>query len=273
MSDFVFFSFPPVAALAPFVECVWGVRGTAHYHIESVLPNGAVELMVGFGPRQRVVAYGERAADEAFDRAWLSGMQDQRLVHASDQGADHVAVRFRPGGAHAFFDLPLDEVTGRVVPLDALVGSGATGLRDRLGALDSDVERSRELQAWLLERRSSVHPYWATVRRAADLLRGSARGVRIAEVCDRLGLSHRHLVTRFRGIIGLGPKTYARIQRFQGVIDDCRGIREVPWARFAVRHGYADQSHLIREFRRFAAVTPNEFLARRTPDESHVIVE
>jgi AraC-like DNA-binding protein len=274
VSGFVFFAHEPSPALAPFVETLWGVRGVAHFHVESVLPNGATELMVNLGPRQQVVAYGERDAHDVFRRAWIAGIQDQRLVHASAHGADHVAVRFRPGGAHAFFDLPMDALTDQVVELADLLGAtAADALWARVGEAGSDEARCRALEAWLLERRRAVHPYFATVRRAIDILRGRSWGTPVGEACQRLGLSHRHLVTQFRRTVGLTPKVYARIERFQGVIDACRGRDEVAWSRLAARFGYADQSHLIREFRRLAMVTPETFLARRTPDESHVVVE
>ena len=274
MTGFVFFTFPPSPVLAPFVDSYWGVRGSAHYHVESVLPNGATELMVNFGPRQRVVAYGDRSANDEFRRAWLAGIQDQRLVHASPEGANHVAVRFRAGGAHAFFDLPMYEVANRVIELDDLVGAGATdALWSRLRAIEDDEARCRLLECWLIERRAAVHPYFVSVRKALDLLRVSAFGTPVGELCVRLGLSNRHLIKQFRQTVGLTPKTYGRIGRFQAVVDACRGTGEVQWARVAARFGYADQSHLIREFRRLALVTPEEFIACRTLDESHVIVE
>ncbi|MGH7539515.1 MAG: AraC family transcriptional regulator [Gemmatimonadota bacterium] len=274
MSGFVFFSFPPGAELAPFVDSFWGVRGSAHYHVESVLPNGAIELMVNFGPRQKVVAYGERDAQDEFRRAWIAGIQDQRVVHASPEGANHIAARFRAGGAHAFFDLPMYELTNRVVELDDLIGSGATGqLWSRLRDVADDEGRCRAFERWLLERRTAVHPSFATVRRAIDLLRGSARGTPVGVVCARLGMSNRHLIKQFRETVGLAPKSYGRIDRFQSVIGACRGKDDVSWSRLAVEYGFADQSHLIREFRRLGMITPGEFLASRTPDESHVIVE
>jgi len=104
--SFEFFAFPPRAELAPFVDTIWGVRGHADFSTESVLPNGAIELMINFGPAQRVVGHGERELHDSYRNAWLAGIQDRRLVHAADHGADHIAVRFRPGGAHAFFDIP-----------------------------------------------------------------------------------------------------------------------------------------------------------------------
>ncbi len=274
MSGFVVYAHPPSPALAPFVETFWGVRGVAHFHVESVLPNGATEVMVNLGPVQEVVAYGEREARDGFRRAWIAGIQDQRLVHASAHGADHVAARFHPGGAHAFFGLPMDELTDRVVELEDVVGRpAAEALWARVREAPDDEARCRALEAWLLERRRAVHPYFATVRRAIDILRDRSWGTPVGEACARLGLSHRHLVKQFRHTVGLTPKVYARVERFQGVVAACRGRDEVPWSRVAARFGYADQSHLIREFRRLAMVTPEEFLERRTPDESAVVVE
>jgi AraC-like DNA-binding protein len=110
------------------------------------------------------------------------------------------------------------------------------------------------------------------VQRAVALLDGVA-GARtsVAGLCSRLGLSNKTLVQQFRRTVGLSPKVVGRVARFQAVIDACRGRQQVDWRDLAFDHGYADQSHLIREFRRLGSVTPGEFLARRTADESHVV--
>ena len=174
MSTFHFFVFPPSPALAPFIDSIWGVRGTSFFTREAVLPNGVVELMVNFGPTQKVHAYGEQEVDESFHRYWLAGIQDQPLVIGSPNGTDHMGIRFKPGGAHAFFDVPMDAVTNEVHELDLLLGRDACEeLRDRLWSRPTDRERAREAERWLLGRRYAVHPYFSTVRRAIDLLQGS----------------------------------------------------------------------------------------------------
>jgi AraC-like DNA-binding protein len=262
---------PPSPDLAPFVEVIWGVRGSAGFDREVILPNGAIELMVTFGPTQKVHAYGDRRVDETFGRAWVAGIQDEPLTIGSPWGADHVAVRFRPGGAHAFFDLPMDELRNRVVDLDLLVGHQASSLRARLGECRDHAERARALEGWLLGRRPAVHPYYATVRRALQLVRDADFRLGVGEVCDRLGLSNRHLIDQFRRVVGLPPKTTVRIDRFHAVVAAIRGRTDPNWSRLAHRFHFADQSHLIREFRRFAGVPPTEFLARRGPDEDNMI--
>jgi len=85
----------------------------------------------------------ETEADDDFKRYWLAGIQDQPLLIGSPHGTDHMGVRFRPGGAHAFFGFPQDAVTDSVIELDLLLGrDAAESLRDRLWAAGSDRARA-----------------------------------------------------------------------------------------------------------------------------------
>jgi AraC-like DNA-binding protein len=273
VTSFRYFAYPPTPALAPFIEVIWGVTGMHDYHSEAVLPNGVVELMVNFGPVQKVKAYGDRVVDESFRRFWIAGIQDRPLVIASPEGANHMGVRFRPGGAHAFFGMPMNELLGRVVDLDLIVGaSAAEELRERLEGADGDRARCGVAEQWLLERRYSVHPYLATTRRALDLVNRSPYNMTVTELCLRLGFSNRHLIDQFRQVVGLPPKTLFRIRRFHAVVKSLEGRYEADWGRVAHRFGFSDQPHLIREFRHFAGVTPTQFLAARTHDHAHVVV-
>jgi AraC-like DNA-binding protein len=274
MTSFHYFARPPSDALAPFIEVIWGVSGAHDFHSEAVLPNGVVELMVNFGPVQKVVGYGDRVVDESFRRFWVAGIQDRPLVIASPQGANHMGVRFRPGGAHAFFGIPMDELSGRVVDLDLVIGaSAAEELRERLEAVDGDAARCRAAEGWLLERRRDVHPHFSTARRALDLLGRSAYNLTVGELCNRLGLSNRHLIDQFREVVGLPPKTLFRIQRFHAVVNELKGLYDPDWAQVASRFGFSDQPHLIREFRHFAGVTPSRFLSARSLDHTHVVID
>jgi AraC-like DNA-binding protein len=272
--SFHFFQFSPSHALAPFVETIWGVRGSTFFTREAVLPNGAVELMVNFGPTQKVHAHGDLQVDEDFRRYWLAGIQDEPLLIGSPHGTDHLGVRFRPGGAHAFFGFPQHAVADSVVELDLLIGREmAEELRDRLWAAGSDRARASEAERWLLERRYAVHPYFATVRKAVDLVHASGFRMGVGEVCERLGLSNRYLIEQFRRLVGLTPKTLSRTLRFQAVVRATLRERSIDWPKLAYRFGYADQSHLVREFKRFSGVTPTDYIGRQAPEDGHLIVE
>ena len=86
--------------------------------------------------------------------------------------------------------------------------------------------------------------------------------IRIATIAARLGWSRKHLSQRFQDEIGLPPKALARMLRFNRAFDLANHAAEPDWAGLAAECGYADQSHLTREFAEFAGATPGRFHAR-----------
>ena len=85
----------------------------------------------------------------------------------------------------------------------------------------------------------------------------------IGRLAAEVGWSHKHLITRFRQQVGLGPKTAARLIRFDGVWRRLDQAGDRPdWGLVAAEAGYADQAHLVREFRQFTGTTPTGFLAQ-----------
>jgi AraC-like DNA-binding protein len=165
-------------------------------------------------------------------------------------------VLFKPGGAYPFFGLPIDELADTGAPLDLLWGEAAQTFRDDLllsHAAGGDVSAviARHLVA-RMRTRPFEPPGAVAARAAVDLL---TRGESVADVARTLGVSGRTLRRTFRATVGLGPKTYARIARFQRAL--ALGSRsEGSWAEVARAAGYFDQSHLIAEFRDLALVAP-----------------
>ena len=87
--------------------------------------------------------------------------------------------------------------------------------------------------------------------------------VSVETLADAAGVSRQHLTRVFREQVGLSPKLYCRLARFQAglryVVPGCH----VEWAQAAVQLGYADQSHMIAEFREFSSATPDQLIAER----------
>jgi AraC-like DNA-binding protein len=109
------------------------------------------------------------------------------------------------------------------------------------------------------------------LRTAVDLaLAGGTPRNRLAE---RLGLSSRHLARLFRAGTGMGPGTLGRLARFQRVLRELERPGPVRWAALAARHGYFDQAHLCREFRRFGGTTPRRYLAAARELTRHFVAD
>ncbi|MGH8260675.1 MAG: helix-turn-helix domain-containing protein [Steroidobacteraceae bacterium] len=147
------------------------------------------------------------------------------------------------------------ELADRHVPLDRLV-RGMSSIEERLAGI-APHEAIEIVQTWLLDRiqsrRREVHPdVVAATRRIAA---GEGRE-RVEAVADAIGVGRRRLERHFRLQIGVGPKEFASLVRFGAVTSDLEGKS---WADAALRGGYADQAHFIRDFKARTGLTPTQF--------------
>jgi AraC-like DNA-binding protein len=171
-----------------------------------------------------------------------------------------------PLGAYTLLGLPMEQLRGQLVDLVEVLGADGRRLGERLREAPGWGQRFALLDQFLLRRldrgpRPSPEVGWAWERMVAT---GGA--VPIGPLAKEVGWSHRHLIARFKQQVGLGPKTAARLVRLDGVyrrLDQTRG--RLDWGQVAADIGYADQAHLIREFRQFTGTTPTAFLARMPP--------
>ncbi len=92
----------------------------------------------------------------------------------------------------------------------------------------------------------------------------------IGAVADRIGLSHRRFIERFKHCVGMSPKHYCRLLRFQRAVSSAARGSAVDWTRIAVDCGYFDQAHFIHDFRAFSGITPSGYRADRTQFQNHV---
>ena len=249
----------PGGSLEPFVERIWCCHGYAAAHRrERVLPNGRIQLIVDLArPAPPLVI----------------GMQTGYSVIETAQMQSLIGVVFRPGGARPFFDLPAGEFANRVVPLHAIWGGGAACLRARLQETPGGTERIAVLEAALQERLAQRRGLHAAVEFGLDEFARNpcARGV--IEVARNAGLSRRRFAGLFREQVGLAPKLYCRLRRFQQVVRRIAAGAPVDWAELALDGGYCDQAHMANEFRDFAGVSPGAWLASERPFRNHAVLD
>ncbi len=230
--------FGPGRCLADFVTCTWereaapaGGPGTAR-----VLPDGCVDLVW-------------RGGD-----LFVAGPDSRAFLSPVDPSGTIVGLRFRTGTAGQLLGLPASELLDARVPVAEIWGAE---LAERLGeAPSADIRRALLEQA--VERRLAEPDQLvlAAVRRL-----GRPR-TRIGQLSDALGTSERHLLRRFNGAVGYGPKTLDRVLRFQRFLERARARNGGgDLARTAADLGYADQAHLTRECVRLSGLTPARLAA------------
>lgn len=215
------------------------------------------------------------------------GVMQAATIVAVEESREIIGVRFRPGGALPFVAPSLHEFTGRRVPLPLLWG----GLARRMGEVVRAVTPGERiaaledcLRAWLRrqqsaanDRRTVVARDMALVSRAIAHLDQRA-DVRVRDVASALGIGERRLERVFDRAVGVPPKVFHRMRR---CCEAARLIRQASrervhttrtrnvapggWSAIASAAGYADQAHLIREFRALAGVTPAAYATEHRP--------
>jgi len=236
---------PAGGALARRVACLW----------THALPNSAI-------PSLQVVP------DGCIDIIWtgnslhVAGPDTEPIRESFPPGAVIVGVRFRPGAAPPWLGVPASEIVNGRLPLEHFWGADARRLADRL----SDAPKPADAAAIMLSALGTRRPRASLIDRAAPAILAAIRRdddapMRILALADSLDVSERTLRRRCESAFGYGPKTLARILRFQQFLGLLRGSPEPRLAELAATSGYADQAHLTREVRRLGGLTPKRFKA------------
>ena len=256
------------------VESITFYAGFAPSHDrEKLLPDGAIQIIVDLTETPKRLFAGETSLIGVdFRKSWISGMQQRWIVIEAQQQSSMMVIRFRPGGALAFVRHDADALTGAVHPLEDVLSSAvASSLRDRVLAAPTKPGRFAAAEAWLLEQAGGALQLNAAARHLAARL--GRPGLRVRDAVEETGFTERHVLNLFRRWIGVSPKRYARIARFQGLLatlarpgEEDQQMEAPPlpapdWARIAAETGYADQSHLNHEFLAFAGTTPGAYVA------------
>ena len=184
-----------------------------------------------------------------------------------------MGVVFRPGGMHAFLNMPADAFHNKNVSLDALWGSMVQTLRDRLRSANDPAKKLQILEVALLSRINQRVQLNAAVRYALLEFARRPQIPMVWELAHEAGLSRRRFAQLFREQIGLTPKLYCRVQRFQNTLKQIASGASIDWAQLALAAGYCDQAHLAHEFRDFSGLSPSAYLADCHRSASHASID
>jgi AraC-like DNA-binding protein len=252
----------PGPPLSQFVELFWYYKGLSLPHKkERLLPQGTVELVIDLRR--------DREGSRFFPEAVVSGPHSRFFIIDTACQAEVIGVHFRAGGAFPFFKMPADELQNQHVSLDDLWGSRAPELRERVLAAPTPQSKVQILERFLMAQAlKPLCPHPAVCFALREFQQPETPA--IAAVTDQIGLSSRRFIQVFSGEVGLSPKLFCRVQRFQQVLRIVHSGCDVDWTDIALGCGYFDQAHFIHDFKEFSGINPTSYLAVRTDHLNHV---
>jgi AraC-like DNA-binding protein len=257
----------PRPPLSFFVARFWHYEDYIVAHAwERIMPSCATGLLINLHEdalRWREPGSGKMNRIRGFG---ICGPQLRPIEIDTFQQRFILGVEFQQAGAAALFGIPAYEICGGHVAVEELFGHGATLLHEQLVEAPSAAVRFRMLEAWLLPRAA------ARIRRCLPIVQALSllESLPVAAVAKELTVSPKRLIQSFRTEVGLAPKLYCRVLRFERLLRAIVKLPEVNWAVVAAQYGYYDQAHLTHEFRSLSGYSPGEYLSLRGPYARHV---
>lgn len=250
-----FRSIQPSPQLLPYVKQYWFLKSTCAGHVQGIIPTGYVSV---FFQKQHPLYCVER--NELYSQAYITGQSTTYSNLLLTGTADMVCIDFLPYGAKLFFDLPVNQLKDVTVSLDLLEEPGWDELGKRLNDISNPEESVRLIEQFLLKRFSYAKEY--NLKRMVAAVKNINRGQSdIGRLADESCLGYKQFKRVFAEYIGVNPKDFLRIVRFQKALFTLQTLPEINLTQLAYSCNFYDQSHLIKEFKSFSGYTPGEFIA------------
>ncbi len=263
----------PSPPLSDFISVMWYWDGYLQPHAqERLLPDGCMTIAFDLSDYRvcQLPADGVLSCTAAPDV--IAGARSTYMVADTANMVTTFGIQFKPGGAFPFLRMPASELNDKCVALEDVFGGVVRSVRERLLECATPRQKFVAAEQWLLAQTAKPLEKHPAVQYATGEFLHSAIAQPLSRVLDRIGYSQRHFNQLFADEVGLTPKRFVRVRRFQRVIHSLAGVAAVDWADLALRCGYYDQSHFSHDFRGFCGITPAAYLEHRTPHLNHVPV-
>lgn len=259
----------PSPHLAEYVKCFWSMEDSAPATLaapEPVVPDGCLEIVFNLADRfHRFHA----ANDIETQPATIVAGQMRRSVLIKPTGRISLfGIRFQHAGAFPFFQFSLSELTDRIESIDSVWGASGKEIEGRIFEAGTFAERTAVVETIFTSQLTSNKKFDRSIIEAARLIVGKDGGVPIRRAAKSVGVSERQLEREFKQKIGVSPKLFSRIIRFQRLLKSLEGEGADGLLEKALEFGYYDQAHMAHEFKEFAGTSPAKFI-----DDAHRISE
>lgn len=253
----------PAPPLSRFVDDIWYYQNDPRPHAkERLMPDGCVSLVINLAEDCiRLYDPDDTRKVRVMDGCSLSGPQTKSFAIDTDEQTLVVGISFHPAGAVPFFKVPANELHNVHLELGDLWGNFARQLRDRLLEASSPEQMLRTIELALLERAAGMLDVHPAVEYAVSNFLSAPHLAKVAQVTHETGFGSRRFIELFKRHVGLTPKLFCRVRRFQHVLRCISAGESIRWADVALDCGYFDQAHFIHDFRDFAGLNPAKYLS------------
>jgi AraC-like DNA-binding protein len=267
----------PSAPLDRFVGRIIYYEGYEPPHrLDRFLPDGNTEIVFNLTESPQDIFDNDTLKSmRSYRDVWVSGVRTRPITIPSGRGCRMVVIIAKRGRASRWYPLPLDELRDMVVPGELVFGREILELRNRFveaGSVDRIIRLAESFLMRLLREESCPGPESSCIEYSVSSIVSDTGCLNLKQLSERIGYSQKHFIDLFKRHVGVSPKRYLRIMRFQKAILQIETGETLPWDQVAAEAGYYDQSHFIHDFKSFSGFTPGEYLRMKSSTLNYVPV-
>lgn len=244
------------------IESVFYLSGyNSDHEIERLIPDGTISLVIDLDGRDRYIYdNSDFKVIQTCTGAWLSGMHNRFISISALPDTELAAIRFKPGGIFPFIGSSVYELYNRVLPASEFFS-------DIIGELRSSIIKHPSVDGKLGLIRDWLHKQYRFTDSVIPVIEKACRQVlenptlsTLEQIRNDIDFSEKQFIHLFKKQVGITPKMFQRIVRFNQILPLIHEKETIDWAEISEDCGYYDQSHFIRDFKRFSGFNPTEFL-------------
>lgn len=270
----IFQTYIPNFPLNQFVECFIYHEGYQPSHsVDRFLPDGNVEIIIDLNDKPKFIYDNETLKEiQSVSRVWASGVRTEPISIHSGKDSAMLIIAFKRGMAYPFFPFPMNKMVDCVVDANLIWGSDFADLREQIAAHQYSEKKFYIVEDFLNQEFVSKLVLNPCVEYALQQINHQPSQISLSKLSDKIGYSQKHFIKLFKNQVGIAPKSYLKIMRFQKAINEIEKFSEVDWTTISNDCGFYDQSHFINDFNTFSGFTPEEYFQRKSDFLNYVPV-
>lgn len=251
--------FNPIEPLQQHISLIWAFEnpeGIPPEDARLIAPNGCMKFI--FPYKKRVTSYiGDSINAHTPHSCIIVGQMRNPVNIASESGGGTIGIEFKASAAVQFFKSRLNVFTDQVLNIQDVWDTSGTLMQEQLSNIETVIGKVEFIQWYLLKQMETEYSN-KIVEYAVSKIIASSGFVTIADLSEDVGYTRQHLSRLFAEYVGVSPKEFARIARFQQFYSriNTAATNEIHDDLYDY---YYDQSHFIKEFQRFVGYTPGEY--------------
>ena len=228
--------------------------------MDKYLPDGTINIVFELaGVPKYIFDNATKRKIQKCSDVWFSGvLKDYITISASSE--EMVVVVFKPGAGYPLTHQSAANFTDKVIPASEIFGEPILNLHHHLGAVTTPEDKFMVIENWLVGQFKQDDFYTKIIRYAINEIENAPSSIDISKLADKSGYSHKQFIQLFKKYVGITPKQFHRITRFNEILSAVESQEKIEWTFIAADCGYFDQAHFIKDFQSFSGLNPSQYL-------------